>query len=90
MFEMGKQALGSPLEDKMKFEQGESGYSFGFVLMSLSVVLMLITHDLADIKQLAPLLRTRPVRPTPSSFSTYLRTTRLRGLLWRTARILLS
>lgn len=29
MFDMGAETLDLPLEEKMKFEQGDSGYSFG-------------------------------------------------------------
>ena len=29
MFEMGAETLALPLEEKMKYEQGDSGYSFG-------------------------------------------------------------
>ena len=31
MFDMGAQTLDLPLEEKMKYEQGDSGYSFGQV-----------------------------------------------------------
>ena len=29
MFDMGAETMALPLEEKMKFEQGDSGYSFG-------------------------------------------------------------
>ena len=29
MFDVGMEALDLPLEEKMKYEQGDSGYSFG-------------------------------------------------------------
>lgn len=29
MFDMGEETLDLPLEEKMKYEQGDSGYSFG-------------------------------------------------------------
>jgi pyrroline-5-carboxylate reductase len=31
MFEMGAETMDLPLEEKMKFEQGDAGSSFGYV-----------------------------------------------------------
>ena len=33
MFDMGAETLDLPLEEKMKYEQGDSGYSFGYVAL---------------------------------------------------------
>ena len=33
MFEMGAETMDLPLDEKMKFEQGDGGSSFGFVLI---------------------------------------------------------
>jgi hypothetical protein len=33
MFEMGAEAMALPLEERMKFEQGDEGQSFGFALI---------------------------------------------------------
>lgn len=33
MFNMGKETMQLPLEEKMKYEQGDEGSSFGFALM---------------------------------------------------------
>ena len=32
MFDMGREAMALPLEEKMKYELGDEGGSFGFVL----------------------------------------------------------
>ena len=34
MFDMGAETMKLPLEEKMKFEQGDSGFSFGSVFTS--------------------------------------------------------
>ena len=34
MFDMGRQTLALPLEEKIKFEQGNEGFSFGSVMMN--------------------------------------------------------
>ena len=34
MFDVGAETLALPLEEKMKFEQGDSGFSFGSVFTS--------------------------------------------------------
>lgn len=33
MFDMGAETLALPIEERMKFEQGDNGQSFGFVLI---------------------------------------------------------
>lgn len=33
MFNMGKETMDLPLEEKMQFEQGDSGTSFGYVVI---------------------------------------------------------
>jgi hypothetical protein len=33
MFDMGAETMALPFEERMKFEQGDSGQSFGFVLI---------------------------------------------------------
>jgi hypothetical protein len=33
MFEMGAETMALPLDELMKFEQGDEGQSFGFVLI---------------------------------------------------------
>lgn len=42
MFEMGAETMALPLEERMKFEQGDGGQSFGFVLIQLTGVSYLI------------------------------------------------
>lgn len=54
MFDMGADTLDLPLEEKMKYEQGDNGDSFGFVpLFNLSFHLSLIT-TLIVTKQKGP------------------------------------
>ena len=49
MFEMGEETMNLPIEEKMKFEQGDNGVSFGYIssLMSfaMSVVLMVVQYN---------------------------------------------
>jgi hypothetical protein len=33
MFDMGAETMALPLEERMKFEQGDNGRSFGFVFI---------------------------------------------------------
>ena len=79
MFDMGTEMMALPLEEKMKYEQGDDGYSFGYIdtILVCMVPLMLITSP--DTKLKAPLLRTRPARLTRPGSSTSRRTTRSPG-----------
>jgi hypothetical protein len=35
MFDMGEETMGLPLEEKLEYEQGDDGMSFGFVVFWL-------------------------------------------------------
>lgn len=58
MFEMGAETMRLPLEEKMKYEQGDSGLSFGYSAyhlreLTIADILMFITD-------------TKPPEPAPS------------------------
>lgn len=38
MFDMGIETMNMPMSEKLKFEQGDDGASFGYVLLSSSII----------------------------------------------------
>lgn len=38
MFDAGEEAMAIPTEEKMKFEQGDDGFSFGFVQLPFLII----------------------------------------------------
>ena len=49
MFHMGEETMGLPLEEKMKYEQGDDGMSFGRVPFVLGKGFRL-THDALQVQ----------------------------------------
>ena len=52
MFDMGREAMALPLEEKMKYELGDEGGSFGFVLGFPSRGQRMLMKTLVSIPQL--------------------------------------
>ena len=50
MFEMGAETMALPLEEKMKFEQGDDGVSFGYVILSYTVLVCLCSRAYTQIQ----------------------------------------
>ena len=75
MFKMGEDVMRLPLKEKMKFEQGDDGNSFGCVICSL--LREAEADTFAATKLLARTLPTLRVLATPSNSSTSRRTTLL-------------
>lgn len=64
MFEMGAETMNLPLEEKMKFEQGDDGRSSGYVYTSAAQTVL----DVAKVTKLEELQRPmkKETRTTPS------------------------
>lgn len=69
MFEMGEEAMALPMEEKMKFEQGNEGGSFGFVSLMLPFYTDTDINEqksrVTDTKQSAQTQQTSTARRTP-------------------------
>lgn len=58
MFDMGFETMKLPMDEKLKYEQGDDGMSFGFVFVTFRIGRSVIDFH-ADIKQQG---RMRPTR----------------------------
>jgi len=68
MFEMGAETMALPLEERMKFEQGDGGQSFGSVLICLISVSHLICAVIRYKKAGANAVDAAGVACTPSQW----------------------
>ena len=65
MFDMGAETMALPMEEKMKFEQGDGGMSFGCV--HERVYAMSFIDCASDTKQREPMQQTPQARLTQSN-----------------------
>ena len=88
MFDMGEETMSLPFEEKIRFEQGDDGMSFGYAATLLSNYRLESYSHIADTRLRGRMPWTRLARSTLWSSSISRRTTRWRGPGPFTARTL--